>query len=100
MAWGELRIRLPDWVYGFIEVGWKRHNAIVEGLSLTNIFPFVELRCFDSFEEYAGAVIEGLVRAYYESFMKKQREGLKSVDETILSRADKMKKGTSKENET
>jgi len=89
MDFEDLRVRLPDWVYGFIELGWKNHNGIVAGLRLTNIFPFVEAKPFDSFEEYAVAVVEGLVRADYERFMKEQREHLNRLDDTILKALNK-----------
>lgn len=88
----DLKINLPDWVYGFIELGWMRHKEMVKdpSLCLTNVFPFLEGERFDSFEEYALAVIEGLVRAYYEGYKKGEAEALKSLDETILARANRL----------
>lgn len=103
-----LRLKLPDWLYGFIEVGWVRYRERMKdpSLSLSIIFPFVEGERFDSFEEYVEAVIEGLVRIYYEHWRAKEKEGLKGLSEAIREslknciEAEKKKKNRKKLNES
>lgn len=73
-----LSLRLPEWLYSYFEVGWMRYEQGVD------IFHSVEDKCFDSFEAYIVGVIEELVKADYKRFKEKQREDLKSLDETII----------------
>lgn len=80
-----LMLKLPDWLYGFIEGGWIRYKEMMKdpSLSLSNFFPFIDNKHFDSFEEFAEAVIEGLVSIYFENWKAKEKEGLKGVSEAI-----------------